>query len=134
MVIAMGMETEVGEISMLLQSQDDTKAPLTRELATLTRQILWIAGVALVVSIVLNPAGVAEFTVLFAGAVAFASGHRRRSCPRWSPPSWRRPADRGALSLRREPIIMLGHNYGSEWRWGVFVMVGWTTPFASVLT
>lgn len=32
------------------------------------------------------------------------------------------------------PIIMLGHNYGSEWRWGILAMVAWTTPFAFVLT
>ena len=91
-VTAIGMETEVGKISGMLQSQDETKSPLTRQLAKLTRQILWIAGVALVVSMA-EPGLGAEFTVLFAGAVAFAIGALRRTCPRWSPPSWR-PARR----------------------------------------
>src|SRR6478735_1745255 len=80
-VTAIGMETEVGKISGLLQSQDDTKSPLTRQLASLTRQILWIAGVALVVSMVLNLARGAEFTVLFAGAVAFAIGALPENLP-----------------------------------------------------
>ena len=92
-VTAIGMETEVGKISGLLQSQDETTSPLTRQLATLTRQILWIAGVALVVSMVLNLARGAEFTVLFAGAVAFAIGALPENLPAWSPPSWR-PARR----------------------------------------
>ena len=80
-VTAIGMETEVGKISGLLQSQDETTSPLTRQLAKLTRQILWIAGVALVVSMVLNLARGAEFTVLFAGAVAFAIGALPENLP-----------------------------------------------------
>ena len=80
-VTAIGMGTEVGKISGLLQSQDETKSPLTRQLATLTRQILWIAGVALVVSMALNLARGAEFTVLFAGAVAFAIGALPENLP-----------------------------------------------------
>ena len=31
------------------------------------------------------------------------------------------------------PIIMLGHNYGSAWVGGIFVMVLWTTPLAFLL-
>ncbi len=31
-------------------------------------------------------------------------------------------------------IILLGHNYGTEWGWGVPMMVLWTTPFAFLLT
>ena len=31
-------------------------------------------------------------------------------------------------------IIALGHNYGAEWGWGVFVMVAWTVPFSFLLT
>ena len=80
-VTAIGMGTEVGKISGLLQSQDETKSPLTRQLAKLTRQILWIAGVALVVSMALNLARGAEFTVLFAGAVAFAIGALPENLP-----------------------------------------------------
>ncbi|MCC6497284.1 MAG: CPBP family intramembrane metalloprotease [Propionibacteriaceae bacterium] len=30
-------------------------------------------------------------------------------------------------------IIAMGHNYGSEWGWGVLLMVAWTTPFAFIL-
>lgn len=32
------------------------------------------------------------------------------------------------------PIIMLGHNYGPEWGWGIFVMVTWTVPLSFILT
>ncbi len=80
-VTAIAMETEVGKISGLLQAQDETKSPLTRQLAKLTRQILWIAGVALVVSMALNLARGAEFTVLFAGAIAFAIGALPENLP-----------------------------------------------------
>jgi Ca2+-transporting ATPase len=80
-VTATGMKTEVGKISGLLQTQDETTSPLTRQLATLTRQILWIAGVALVVSMVLNLARGVEFTVLFASAIAFAIGALPENLP-----------------------------------------------------
>lgn len=30
-------------------------------------------------------------------------------------------------------IILMGHNYGSEWGWGVLVMVAWVTPFSFLL-
>ena len=80
-VTATGMRTEVGKISGLLQSQDETKSPLTRQLATLTRQILWIAGIALVVSMALNLARGVEFTVLFAAAIAFAIGALPENLP-----------------------------------------------------
>jgi membrane protease YdiL (CAAX protease family) len=30
-------------------------------------------------------------------------------------------------------IILLGHNYGSEWGWGILVMVAWVTPFSFLL-
>ncbi len=32
------------------------------------------------------------------------------------------------------PIIVLGHNYGAEWGWGIFVMVTWTVPLSFILT
>lgn len=32
------------------------------------------------------------------------------------------------------PIIMLGHNYGPEWGWGIFAMVAWVTPLSFLLT
>ena len=31
-------------------------------------------------------------------------------------------------------IILLGHNYGSEWGWGILLMVAWTTPLAFLLS
>src|SRR5262249_20326584 len=45
-VTATGMTTEVGHISGLLQSEDETETPLTRQLGKLTDQILLIAGFA----------------------------------------------------------------------------------------
>ncbi len=35
--------------------------------------------------------------------------------------------------LWHAPIIVLGHNYGPEWGWGILVMVTWTVPFSFVL-
>ena len=31
-------------------------------------------------------------------------------------------------------IILLGHNYGAEWGWGILLMVAWTTPLAFLLS
>ncbi|HSK32603.1 MAG TPA: CPBP family intramembrane glutamic endopeptidase [Propionicimonas sp.] len=31
-------------------------------------------------------------------------------------------------------IILLGHNYGTEWGWGVLLMVAWTTPLSFLLS
>ena len=73
-VTATGMTTEVGHISRMLQAEQSVKTPLTRQLDRLTRQILWIAGVALVVSMVLNLSRGDKFTVVFTAAVAFAVG------------------------------------------------------------
>ena len=73
-VTAIGMATEVGHISGMLQAEQAAKTPLTRQLDKLTRQILWIAGAALVVSMVLNLARGDTFTVVFTAAVAFAVG------------------------------------------------------------
>lgn len=36
--------------------------------------------------------------------------------------------------LWHAPIIMLGHNYGDQWRWGILVMVTWTIPLSYLLT
>lgn len=36
--------------------------------------------------------------------------------------------------LWHAPIIMLGHNYGDEWGWGIPVMVTWTVPLSFILT
>jgi Ca2+-transporting ATPase len=71
-VTATGMATEVGHISGLLQGQADEKTPLTRQLDTLTNQILTVAGVALVASISLNLARGGTFKEVFTAGVAFA--------------------------------------------------------------
>src|SRR5437764_1853198 len=71
-VTSTGMETEVGHISHLLQAEDATETPLTRQLAVLTNQILVIAGLALVVSIVLNLSRGQTFHTVFTAAIAFA--------------------------------------------------------------
>jgi Ca2+-transporting ATPase len=71
-VTSTGMSTEVGHISGMLQSQDDTDTPLTRQLAVLTRQILIIAGVALAASIALNIAHGEYWKDVFIASIAFA--------------------------------------------------------------
>src|SRR5215213_8215718 len=53
-VTATGMATEVGHISGMLQHQDEFKSPLTRQLERLTKQLVTIAGLALVASVLLN--------------------------------------------------------------------------------
>ncbi len=32
------------------------------------------------------------------------------------------------------PIIVLGHNYGTEWGWGIPAMIAWTVPLSFLLT
>jgi Ca2+-transporting ATPase len=71
-VTATGMTTEVGHISGLLASEEDTETPLTRQLAKLTTQILLIAGVAVAVSMILNLSRGETFTTVFTAAIAFA--------------------------------------------------------------
>ena len=55
-VTSTGMGTEVGHISGMLQRQDESKSPLTRQLEKLTKQLVTIAGLALVASVVINMA------------------------------------------------------------------------------
>src|SRR4051812_8927486 len=71
-VTATGMATEVGHISGMLQGQDESKSPLTVQLEKLTKQLVTIAGLALVASVVLNMARGQSFTEVFTVAVAFA--------------------------------------------------------------
>ena len=67
------MNTEVGHISGMLQSTEDEKTPLTRQLDALTNQIIIIAGLALAASIALGYFIYDQpFDVLFISAVAFA--------------------------------------------------------------
>src|SRR3954462_3402052 len=71
-VTATGMATEVGHISRMLQRQEDSKSPLTVQLEKLTKQLVTIAGVALVASVVINMARGQSFTDVFTVAVAFS--------------------------------------------------------------
>ena len=71
-VTATGMATEVGRISGMLQTEETIKTPLTRQLDVLSRQILVIAGLAIVASVGLNLAHGGTFAAVFQAAVAFA--------------------------------------------------------------
>src|ERR1700723_124383 len=71
-VTATGMATEVGHISGLLAGEQQVKTPLTRQMDRLTRQILVIAGIALIASMALNLARGETFIAVFNAAVAFA--------------------------------------------------------------
>jgi len=71
-VTATGMATEVGHTSNLLQSEDETETPLTRQLAKLTNQILFIAGAAVALSMILNLSRGETFKTVFTAAIAFA--------------------------------------------------------------
>jgi Ca2+-transporting ATPase len=72
LVTATGMATEVGHISGMLQGQDESKSPLTVQLEKLTKQLVTIAGLALVTSVVLNMVRGQSFKEVFTVAVAFA--------------------------------------------------------------
>jgi Ca2+-transporting ATPase len=71
-VTSTGMNTEVGHISGMLQRQDEAKSPLTLQLEKLTKQLVTIAGLALVASVAINMARGQSFTEVFTVAVAFA--------------------------------------------------------------
>ncbi|GIH95745.1 cation-translocating P-type ATPase [Planobispora siamensis] len=71
-VTATGMATEVGHISGMLQAEEETETPLTRQLAKLTNQILVISGFALVLSMLLNLARGNTFAQVFTASIAFA--------------------------------------------------------------
>src|SRR3954451_1046681 len=73
LVTSTGMETEVGHISGMLQVTDQEVTPLTRQLNALTNQILAIAGVALVLSILIGYFKNGQtLDTLFLTAVAFS--------------------------------------------------------------
>jgi len=71
-ITATGMSTEVGHISGMLQAETADITPLTKQLNTLTNQILVIAGVALLISIGLGLWRNLPFDVLFLTAIAFS--------------------------------------------------------------
>jgi len=67
-----GMSTEVGHISDLLDKADEMTTPLTKQLDKLTRQLIIVAGLALIASMILGLWRGTDFDVLFVAAVAFA--------------------------------------------------------------
>ena len=71
-VTVTGMSTEVGHISGMLQTEKDEVTPLTRQLNSLTNQILVIAGLALAASIGIGLWRNTPFDELFITAVAFS--------------------------------------------------------------
>src|SRR4051812_10540473 len=71
-VTATGMATEVGHISGMLQTQDESKSPLTLQLEKLTKQLVTIAGLALAAMVIINMSRGQSFTAVFTAAVAFA--------------------------------------------------------------
>jgi Ca2+-transporting ATPase len=71
-VTATGMSTEVGHISHMLQTSEETESPLTRQLTKLTKQILLIAGTALTISVIINSSRGQSFHTVFTAAIAFA--------------------------------------------------------------
>ena len=72
LVTATGMGTEVGHISGMLQTQEESKSPLTLQLEKLTKQLVTIAGLALAASVVINMSRGQSFTAVFTAGVAFA--------------------------------------------------------------
>src|SRR4030095_6169261 len=71
-VTSTGMATEVGHISHMLQSADDVDTPLTIQLKKLRSQILFIAGAAVGLSVILNLSRGESFDTVFTAAIAFA--------------------------------------------------------------
>jgi Ca2+-transporting ATPase len=71
-VTSTGMGTEVGHISGMLQRQDESKSPLTKQLDKLTKQLVTIAGLALAASVAINMARGQSFKEVFTVAVAFS--------------------------------------------------------------
>ena len=71
-VTTTGMATEVGHISHMLQSAEETETPLTIQLKKLTSQILFISGAAVAVSVILNLSRGESFDTVFTAAIAFA--------------------------------------------------------------
>lgn len=71
-VTATGMATEVGHISGLLETTETEETPLTKQLNTLTKQIILIACLALAVSILLGYSRGQTLDTLFLTSIAFA--------------------------------------------------------------
>jgi Ca2+-transporting ATPase len=71
-VTATGMATEVGHISGMLEQDSEAVTPLTKQLKSLTNQILLIAGMAVLLSVILNLARGDSRDEVFIAAIAFA--------------------------------------------------------------
>ncbi|MBO0731071.1 MAG: HAD-IC family P-type ATPase, partial [Acidimicrobiaceae bacterium] len=71
-VTGTGMATEVGHISGMFHAQPTTKSPLTRQLDRLSKQLLLVAGIALISSVAVNLSRGYTFDAMFNAAVAFA--------------------------------------------------------------
>ena len=67
-----GWRPRSGTSPGMLQAEDETETPLTRQLAKLTNQILVIAGAAVALSMILNLSRGQTFTTVFTAAIAFA--------------------------------------------------------------
>jgi P-type Ca2+ transporter type 2C len=72
LVVTTGMATEVGHISGMLQATTVEKTPLTQQLDKLTNQILVIAGISIVISLVLGFYRGVQGQELFLSVIAFA--------------------------------------------------------------
>ena len=71
-VTSTGMATEVGHISGMLAETETEKTPLTKQLDTLTKQIITIAMGALAISLVIGYLRGNSLDILFLTGVAFA--------------------------------------------------------------
>jgi Ca2+-transporting ATPase len=71
-ITATGTATEVGRIAGMLSERAPVASPLTRQLDALVRQILIIAGAALLISVTLNLSRGQTLKQVFAASVAFA--------------------------------------------------------------
>ena len=69
---ATGMETEVGHIAGMLQSAEEEKSPLTKQIDALTLVIAALAGVALVLIIIIGLGYGASFRDLYVMGIALA--------------------------------------------------------------
>src|SRR6187402_3370464 len=72
LVTSTGMATEVGNISRMLQATEADVTPLTRQLNSLTNQILVVAGISLAASVGIGLSQGQPFQALFLTAVAFS--------------------------------------------------------------
>ena len=114
MVTATGMATEVGRISGMLQAQRAARTPLTRQLDRLSKQLLLVAGLALIASMAVNLSLGYTFAVVFNAAVAFAIAAVPVQLPTvvttilaWGTQALARAGHHEAAALGRDPGVDL---------------------------